>query len=216
MNPLELLDAVLFAMIQHGTQVRRTTRLPYSIHVVRTAKHVCGFYEEVKKVQPLLPLDILIKAALFHDILEDTDYSKHFLADEHGPHVSQIVENLTSDEEEIAKVGKEAYLINKVPKLGWDSLFVKLCDRLDNVGDYSKNGPADKAQAYAVQTLNILLALSARQWNVFRRLTYVILLALSTCLTKEDQVHETIEKLLNVNWATQDVTATAQSCISGN
>lgn len=216
MNSLELLDAVLFAMIQHGTKARQTTCLPWSIHVVRTAKFVCTFYAEVNNVQLLKPLEILIKAALFHDILEETDYNKHFLADEHGPYVAQIVKNLTSDAEAIAKVGKEAYLIDKIPNLDWDSLFVNLCHQLDNVGAYSKNGPVDKAEACAVQTLNILLALSARQWHVFRRLTYIILLASSDCLPKEHQLHTKIEKLLQVDWATQDVMATAHSCISEN
>ena len=151
-----VLKAVVFAINKHGTQRRRTSQLPYMIHPARVAKNVAEFYLENENFS--LTKTELVVAALLHDVLEDTDCSREEIEMLFSKKVADVVQELTSDDAEIARIGKGPYLEAKIAQLSADAFFIKLLDRMDNVSDYLHDGPADRAQAYVEQTRGLLRA----------------------------------------------------------
>lgn len=77
----------------------------------------------------------MIIAAILHDVLEDTEGKKDQIFEKFGPLVLSLVEELTSDDKEIKRVGKNPYLIQKMINMSSYALVIKLCDRLSNVID---------------------------------------------------------------------------------
>lgn len=79
-----------------------------------------------------------IKAALAHDLLEDTPVTYEKLAAKFGEDVADIVAEITNNKDEIAKVGKEEYINKELVSISKPALYVKLCDMLYNMLDYPK------------------------------------------------------------------------------
>jgi len=100
-------------------------------------------------------------AALLHDTVEDClnvrleDIAKNF-----GYMVAALVDELTSDEKEIKKIGKTAYLKMKMTKLSSYGLVIKLSDRLDNVRSL-KDTTKTFQKKYIKETTEILDYLEA-------------------------------------------------------
>ncbi|CDQ10563.1 putative Guanosine-3' 5'-bis(Diphosphate) 3'-pyrophosphohydrolase [Acidithiobacillus ferrivorans] len=129
-NPADgmVLDALLFATEQHDGQVRRGTDLPYITHPIAVSYIVAQF-----KRSRHLPE--LVTAAILHDVLEDTETSFADLAARFTPLVASLVQELTSDAAEIARVGKLEYLKSKMTGMSSYGLVIKLADRLHNISD---------------------------------------------------------------------------------
>jgi len=117
--------ALEFAVIKHGDQKRRDSGIPYVVHPIRVAGYVREFYHE---------LDFYI-AALLHDVLEDTDATEQEISTEFGSNVLRIVKEVTSDKEKIKEIGKVEYLRRKIEHMPPEAVFLKACDRLDNISD---------------------------------------------------------------------------------
>lgn len=92
-----------------------------------------------------------------HDTIEDTDTTHEALHDLFGGLVASLVLELTSDLEEIKKVGKKDYLAKKMAhELSSWALVIKLADRLDNVSDIA-TAKDDKWRAkYKAETEHIM------------------------------------------------------------
>jgi guanosine-3',5'-bis(diphosphate) 3'-pyrophosphohydrolase len=144
-----LAKAITFAQEKHEGQKRKATGLPY-------ITHLAGVALLVKLFKRSKNLEALVCAAYLHDILEDTDTSLKELEDDFGPMVASLVGELTSDKEEIAKVGKTKYLEFKMLKMSNYALTLKLCDRLHNVSD----GPTQKTLK---ETRDIVRSLTANR-----------------------------------------------------
>ena len=142
-----LQKAVKFAGIKHQGQVRRATGLPYIVHPVDVSILLDSNKTSKRREE-------LMCACLLHDTLEDTDTTFVELATEFNPMVASLVLDLTSDPEEIKKIGKTAYLTKKMIGMSNYALIIKLCDRLSNVMD----SPRPK---YLDSTREILDALEA-------------------------------------------------------
>ena len=117
-----------FGSIKHKGQMRKFSGEPYFEHPRRVAKIIQSFKKSHK-------LDKLISAAFLHDTLEDTNTTNRDLITLFGGLVASLVKELTSEPEEIAKVGKTEYLSKKMIDMSNWALVIKLADRLDNVSD---------------------------------------------------------------------------------
>lgn len=135
--------ALHFAATKHKKQKRKGSGLPYIVHPVLVMYLLTKYKGNSKNVEAL------ICAALLHDTIEDTDCTYAELEREFGPLVASLVMELTSDEEEIERIGKTAYLKKKLVGMSSYAFTLKLLDRLANVSD----NPSDK---YLESTLEIL------------------------------------------------------------
>lgn len=88
--------------------------------------------------------DVEIQAALAHDTLEDTSTTYDELCDKFGTDVADIVSEVTNDNGEIAKTGKENYIDNELCTISHPALFVKLCDIYYNTKDFPNEEQRDR------------------------------------------------------------------------
>jgi (p)ppGpp synthase/HD superfamily hydrolase len=143
--------AILFATEKHSGQVRKRNGMPYIMHPIA----VMTILNEIKKSNN----DLLIAiACLLHDVVEDCGVTLQEIAELFGHRVASLVEELTSDEEEIARVGKKEYLAHKMLTMSSYALRIKLADRLHNLSDFDTNRDFNKM----IETVYILDTLKKR------------------------------------------------------
>jgi len=94
-----VLKAIIFATEKHKGQERKSTGLPYITHPI-IVSHLLEKFKSSKNK------DILKTAALLHDTLEDTNTSFQEISTNFSPMIAGIVLELTSDENEIKKIGR--------------------------------------------------------------------------------------------------------------
>jgi len=114
--------------------VRKSTFNPYWVHpdnVAKLAKAYGGTKEE-------------IIAAIAHDTIEDTNTTYNEIKTLFGKKVADLVKEVTNNNDEILKVGKEKYMSDKLLHLSDSALFVKLCDMLHNGKDYPTAEQAER------------------------------------------------------------------------
>jgi len=141
-------EALAYATKAHAGQTRSGGD-PYITHPMRVADHI-------RKYKQSHNLDALISAAYLHDTIEDTDTTQEALHDLFGGLVASLVKELTSDPEEIKKVGKAQYLAHKMAAMSSYGLVIKLADRLDNVKDITTAKTPQWRAKYAAETNQIL------------------------------------------------------------
>ena len=110
--------------------IRKVSKEPYWVHPEGVAKIVMEHGGS----------DIEIKAAMAHDVLEDTGDTFEDIAEKFGEEVASIVKEVTNDNDEIAKIGKERYISEELCRLSPEALTVKLADMLYNM----KDSPSEK------------------------------------------------------------------------
>jgi len=158
-NTPELLeDALVFAIEKHRGARRKGDGRPYILHPFSVVNHLF-------KIKESESIYLLATAAVLHDVIEDTDTSLVEIAEKFGYTVAQIVEELTSDKEEIKNVGKTEYLSKKMEKMSSWALVIKLIDRLDNLDDCKKM-PVDFRYKYCKQTLEIIKHIRNKRKNI--------------------------------------------------
>ena len=142
-------QALQYATQAHAGQTRSGGD-PYIGHPVRVAQIVQQYKQSHN-------IDALIAAAYLHDTIEDTDTTHEALHDLFGGLVASLVLELTSDLEEIKRVGKKEYLAKKMAHdMSSYGLVIKLADRLDNVKDIATaKSPAWRAR-YRDETEHIM------------------------------------------------------------
>lgn len=128
-----VLKAMQFAEKAHHGQKRKGSGLPYFYHPITVAIIVASFKQSRH-------LSELLCAACLHDTLEDTNLTFEEIAQEFTHLVASLVQELTNDEEEIARIGKLEYHKKKLVGISSYALYLKLADRLHNVSDQ----PSDK------------------------------------------------------------------------
>lgn len=145
----DLRQVLQFATKAHSGQTRSGGE-PYIGHPVRVAQTI----EKYKKSHNI---DALIAAAYLHDTIEDTDTTHEALHDLFGGLVASLVLELTSDLEEIKRVGKKEYLAKKMAHdMSSYGLVIKLADRLDNVQDIATAKSSEWRARYKAETEHIL------------------------------------------------------------
>lgn len=121
-----------FAKELHKDQVRKFINKSYFIAHVQKVNGIVKQYTTDE--------DILC-AALLHDVIEDCfedpDVGHHILEEKFGKRVADIVKELTSSKDEIDNDydSKADYLVVKMFHMSDEALFIKLCDRLQNISD---------------------------------------------------------------------------------
>ena len=141
-------EALQYATQAHAGQTRSGGE-PYITHPMRVADHIRQYKQSHN-------LDALISAAYLHDTVEDTDTTHEALQDLFGGLVASLVKELTSDPEQIKKVGKAQYLAHKMAAMSSYALVIKLADRLDNVKDITTTRTPQWRQKYKTETEHIL------------------------------------------------------------
>lgn len=141
-----VLKALNYAMEKHKGQVRKISQEPYISHPLKVSYLLASFKQSKK-------LDELLCVALLHDTLEDTNATFDEIASLFTPLVASLVFELTSDEDQIKKIGKMAYLKKKMVGMSSYALTLKLVDRLANMTDH----PSDKAKSDTREILTYLV-----------------------------------------------------------
>ena len=153
----ELRKAFYFMVNAHDGVYRKFSGLPYAHHPVAVAKIV----KSKKKSHQIVKLLI---AALLHDTVEDVDdITISTIQNEFGELVAGLVYELTSDEEELKRLGKKIYLAKKMTKMTPWALIIKLADRLHNCSDL-KNGSENFRRKYVIETRYIIDTLNKNRY----------------------------------------------------
>ena len=189
--------AFLFATKKHAQQTRTFNGEPYMCRPFRVARSVssslnmgitsmpmvysncsfdgrigpaavdalCMFSSALRREEEFI---ILIAVSFLHDVLEDTNTSEKELLSLFGERITNLVIELTSDEQKINETegGKTAYLAKKMLEMSDYALFIKLADRLDNIADLTTtSNPSQNTWSlnYAFQTRRILAVISTQR-----------------------------------------------------
>jgi len=121
-------NAILFSTDKHKGKLRKGNGMPYIMHPLT----VMIILNKIKKSNNAILIAIV---CLLHDVVEDCGVTLEEIAKEFGHGVAALVGELTSDENEIARIGKKEYLAQKMVIMSSYALRIKLADRLDNVSD---------------------------------------------------------------------------------
>jgi (p)ppGpp synthase/HD superfamily hydrolase len=150
----KLRKALLFMIEAHDGQFRKFSGKEYAWHPIAVSKIV-------REVKVSKNKELICIAALLHDTVEDCDVTISNIEEEFGKMVSSMVEELTSDNNKIEKVGKSEYLLDKMLNMTSYALVIKLADRLHNCSDLEQG--SDKfVNKYVTETRFILDGLVSR------------------------------------------------------
>lgn len=120
-----------YAIKHHGRQTRKKVgdcRLPYIIHPLDLMRQLQGWGIVDEKYK------VLWEAAMFHDLLEDTDLTSSQLEADWGSEVASLVQELTFVGDDRDTEAKAAYIDTFVDK-SIQALILKIADRLCNTAD---------------------------------------------------------------------------------
>lgn len=146
--------ALEFARKKHMGQMRKNnTPVEYITHPINVANLVKKYANNSENI------DDLVSAAYLHDTLEDTNTTYAELICNFGNLISNLVKELTNNEELKKEMGKTKYLSMKMTSISDDALIIKLCDRLDNVSSIYDTNKAfiDKYLRETISILNYII-----------------------------------------------------------
>lgn len=156
---IELYNKALnFANYAHREQKRKYNPVPYIGHCVRVA-HMVEYYNYYDFYD-----DDMVVAALVHDVVEDTDVPIEEIINNFGERVGRYVIGLTQyskQNPEIGKLNRESRKLadnQYLSKQPFQVKFIKLCDRIDNLGEMS-NGPSNFIKKYLDESEHLLQSL---------------------------------------------------------
>lgn len=138
--------AITFAFSKYGELKRKSQNIPYVVHPIRITAilRAAGFNENDNE-------DIMI-AALFHDLIEDTETLLEEIETQFGTKIASIVMELTKPE----KGNKDEWL-KTFESASKEAKIIKMADRLDNLIDMtSESWKIKKQKSYAEQAKIIL------------------------------------------------------------
>jgi len=129
----ELLAAIHFAAAKHRDHRRKDpSASPYINHPIEVA-------EVLARIGGVADLDVL-RAAVLHDTLEDTETSPQELCDAFGPRVAALVAEV-SDDKSLAKEERKRLQIEHAAHASAGAKLVKLGDKICNVRDVTQQAP---------------------------------------------------------------------------
>ena len=136
-------DTIKFVANAHNAQTLPGTDLPYLIHLTNVAMEVLAIINTEKE----LDKELLVKCALLHDIIEDTEFTYENIKEKFGEKVAKGVLVLTKD----SKIENKNQLldslerIKKQPKEIW---IIKMADRIVNLHEPPSYWTNEKRIAY--------------------------------------------------------------------
>lgn len=151
----ELDEAVEFAVLRHGDQ-KRPAGEPYLEHLLEATSVLV-------EAIGVTDADIL-RAAVLHDVVEDTDCTLDEVRERFGDRVATLVDWVTKpprDEDVTRELARAVYLerLRDAPDA---AILVKLADRLSNVQRLDTHPRREKAAAYYDETVRSVLPLAER------------------------------------------------------
>ena len=141
-------EAYNVAKKKHEGQTRKDGN-PYIVHPLKVAEITKKYFYNHPRINQL------ITAAYLHDTVEDTDETIDEIKQNFGEYVAYLVAGVTNDEHMKKRMGKTAYLCDKMLNMDEDILSLKLCDRLANILDLT-NVPDDFIEKYEIETIVII------------------------------------------------------------
>lgn len=123
--------AAAFAARAHEHQVRKDGKTPYVSHpfrVAMTIRHIFNCDDE-----------IIIAAALLHDVIEDTGADYDDLAEAFGEEVADLVALMSKDMRQVEHEREVAY-DEQLKSGSWKAKLIKLADVYDNLSDAGPRG----------------------------------------------------------------------------
>lgn len=131
--------ALQLALTAHAGQIRKSDGTPYIAHPVMVAfsLQAYGFDE------------LVIAAALVHDVLEDTDVPRHVLVATLGEEVVHIVEGVSEDTALEWEVRKEKY-VERVATASTAIKAVSIADKIHNAQSIIDYHAATGKEAWTV------------------------------------------------------------------
>ena len=119
-------EAYIYAADAHKGQKRKFTQLEYASHCAHVAQ-ICALWHQE---------DDVLKAALLHDVIEDTDKTYDDIQEKFGQGVADMVWDCT-DPPNVRGDTRRRMKIEKIRALpvGSPSAFVQLADLVSNVSD---------------------------------------------------------------------------------
>ena len=135
MNPInELVKAMVFASGKHRDQRRKDVcASPYINHPIQLV-------DVLTNEAGITDINVL-KAAILHDTIEDTETTKEELEQNFGSHICTIVLEV-SDDISLCKSERKQAQINHAAGLSDEAKLVKLADKICNLRDVADNPPA--------------------------------------------------------------------------
>ncbi|MGP3970115.1 HD domain-containing protein [Streptomyces sp. 6N223] len=155
-------EAVEFAVRWHADQ-RRPAGEPYVEHLLEV---VCVLAEAVGTTD----VDVL-RAAVLHDVVEDTECSLEDVRERFGDRVAVLVDWVTKpapSEGQTREEARAAYL-RRLRTAPTDAVLLKLADRLSNVQRLDTHPRPEKRRSYYLETVHSVVPLAQshpwfRQW----------------------------------------------------
>lgn len=135
MTSAKLLDAVMFAADRHRNQRRKDAEAsPYINHPIALAHLLAttGLVDDI---------DVL-RAAILHDTIEDTETTYAELLERFGAAVANIVQEVT-DDKSLPKPRRKELQVEHAPHKSKGAALVKLADKTCNLRDIAQTPPAD-------------------------------------------------------------------------
>ena len=120
-------QALTYMTIKHGEQKRKSNNLPYIIHPIRVAAILRSFGFTEKNNE-----DLMI-AALFHDLIEDTDTTPKEIQEDYNDKILRIVNEVTKPNSMEKKLWLELF-----DKACFEAKIIKMADRIDNLMDINQ------------------------------------------------------------------------------
>lgn len=166
----ELDETVEFAVSWHGDQVRPAGE-PYVEHLLEA---LCVLVDAIG----VTDLDVL-RAAILHDVVEDTDCPLDEVRSRFGERVAELVDWVTKSDPadgQTPEQARSAYL-TRLRSAPADALLVKLADRVSNVQRLNTHPRPAKQRSYYQETIASIVPLARthpwfRDWYATWRNTF--------------------------------------------
>lgn len=130
----EIIEAAHFAAVKHKSQKRKDPeQTPYINHPIGVAR-ILTYEGDVEDAN-------VVKAALLHDTVEDTDTTLEEIEQQFGPDVMRIVKEVTDDKSLESKERKRLQIVH-APLCSNEAKLVKLADKLYNLRDLERATPS--------------------------------------------------------------------------
>lgn len=146
---------IMYMMRKHANQTRNDGS-PYWLHPLKVASILASLDTDDSDS---FATPTLIRGALFHDLLEDTDTTFEELKSLYGEQVADLVQELTNN---CTGVEKHPNLLKHAKTYSPSAKMIKLCDRWCNVHDsvFRSNWDVQKTKKYAKEGLELIEAMS--------------------------------------------------------
>ncbi|XP_062501901.1 guanosine-3',5'-bis(diphosphate) 3'-pyrophosphohydrolase MESH1-like [Corticium candelabrum] len=152
----DLVGAINFAAVKHSKQRRKDEeKTPYINHPIGVMDILCN----EAGIRDLA----VLKAAVLHDTVEDTDTTLDEVEENFGAHVRSVVAEVTDDKSLPKQERKRLQVVN-APHKSREAKLVKLADKLYNLRDLSISTPSGwsegRVQEYFVWASQVVKGLS--------------------------------------------------------